>query len=83
MVVIQLEGGDAGGIGLEAQNHNVTHQSHVLGNVLRNAVFGAFCRWLVSDGFLALQLAALAGTADAALDLTHAFEVFIELALIA
>ena len=31
---------------------------------------------------MALQLAALAGTADAALDLTHAFEVFIELALI-
>ncbi len=83
VVVVQLQRGDARGVGLETQHHNVAHQPHVLGDVLRYAVFGSLGGRLGGDGLLTLQLAALAGAADAALNLAHAFQVFIQLALVA
>ena len=82
VVVVELQGGDAGGVGLETQHQQITHQPHVFPDVLRDAVGRTFDIRFVEGGPPALQLAALAGIVDALLHVPHGVEILIKLALV-
>jgi len=82
VVVVQLQRRDAGGVGLETEDEDVTHQAHVVGNVLGDGVGGAGHIWLFEGRTPALQLTFLAGVYDALLHVTDGFKILVEFLLI-
>ena len=82
VVVVELERADARGVGLKRQYKQVTHDAHVLNDVLRIAIVRARYVWLGQSRPPALQLAAFAGALDSFLHLTDGVEVFVEFLLV-
>ncbi len=74
MIVVELEGTDAGGVGLEPEDHDVGHQAHVVGDVLGDAVGGAGDVGGGEGGAPAFETAALAGGLDPHLDIPDGVE---------
>ena len=83
MVVVELERADPGGVGLEAQDEDVAHQTHVLADVLGNSVGRTWDVRLFEGRPPSLKLAPAARALDSLLDFTHRIEIFVELALVA
>ena len=82
VVVVEFERGDAGGVGLEAEDEDIGHEAHVFGDVLGDAVGGAGFVWFCQSRAPALEFAALAGVFEALFDIADGVEVFVELVLI-
>ena len=82
VVVVQLEGGDPRGVGLEPEHQDVAHELHVLGDVLRDAVGRAGHVGLRQRRPPPLQLPLLAGIVDALLHVADRIEVLVELAAV-
>ena len=82
VVVVQLQGADTGGISLERQHEDVTHQSHVLDNILRVAVLGARHVRFPKGWSPTLNLTAFAGAFDALLHFADGVQIFVELLLV-
>jgi hypothetical protein len=82
VIVVELQRGDAGRIRLEPEHENIAHQTHVIGDVLRDAIGGARNVRLIKRRTPALQLALLPGLVDTLLDIADRVEVLVEFALI-
>ena len=82
VIVVQLEGGDPRGVGLESEHQDVAHELHVLGNVLRDAVGRAGHIRLGQRRPPALQFALLAGMVDALFHVANRVEILVELAAV-
>ena len=82
MVVVELEGADPGGVGLESQHKDVAHEAHVFDDILGVAVFRPGDVRLGQGRAPALEFPAPAGVVDAFLDLAHRVEVLVELLLV-
>ena len=82
VVVVQLERGHARGVGLEAKDHDIAHETHVLRDVLRDAVGRALDVRLVERRAPALQLTTLSRGFDALLDVAHGVEILVQLLLV-
>jgi len=83
VVVVEFEGADAGGIGLEGEYEDFAHESHVFGDILGDTVCRSGSIGFFEGGFPALEFTALSGAADALFDFANGVEVFVEFLLIA
>ena len=71
VIVVQFQGAETRGIGLETEDEDIGHEAHVLGNVLRNAIGGTRDVGLGQGRTPALQFSLFAGLVDALFDVAH------------
>ena len=83
MIVIEFEGRDASGVGLESEDEDIAHESHVFGDILWDSIGGSIDIGFIKGWFPALEFASFSGVCDTLFDIAHRVEVFIEFALIA
>ncbi|MFM1941924.1 MAG: hypothetical protein RI897_906 [Verrucomicrobiota bacterium] len=57
MIIVEFQRGDTGGIGLESEHEDIAHESHVLGDVLGDAVGRALYIGFGERGAPALEFA--------------------------
>ena len=82
MIVVEFECAESGGIGLKGEHQDVGHETHVLTDVLRDAVGGTRDVWLGKRGSPALQFASLGSAFNLPFDFSDRVEVFIQFELI-
>ena len=83
VIVVELQRGDAGGVGLETKHHNVAHQPHVFIDILGQPILGTGNIRLRQCRSPTLELAILARPVDSLLDIPNRIEVLVQLATIA
>jgi hypothetical protein len=82
VVVVQLQGADASGIGLKGQDQDVAHQSHVFDDVLRVSVLRSRHVGTGQRRAPALQLASLAGLVQPLFEFAHGIQILVQPLLI-